>query len=235
MHTLHKKKHMHSCMPAYATVQKLLCHGSYGEFILCLARASCRLLFATRPAGVSTKLVAQRCSLKKTVQIHACSWRSRCCGVAQATFDHLCWCRHHPVCLWSHAQHAPELTDHRDFVSLFVCFWSKTRYLFPPFFSLALSMLEVIKARAIIIIQPVPGRMRLEMVIRIQNVILNGESWCLFSSEPYEKKSVTTIEDFVLYSNKHFESHLLGNGQGGTSFFLFFLRWGWVTQLWVFL
>ena len=29
-----------------------------------------------------------------------------------------------------------------------------------------------------------------------------------------------TIEDFVLYSNKHFESHLLGNGQGGTSFFL---------------
>jgi len=62
--------------------------------------------------------------------------------------------------------------------------------------------------------------MRLEMVIRIQNIILHGERWCLFSNEPYEKKSVKTIEDFVLYSNKHFESHLLGNGQGGTSFFL---------------
>jgi len=64
------------------------------------------------------------------------------------------------------------------------------------------------------------GRMRLEIVIRIQNVILDGESWCLFSNESYEKKSVMTIEDFVLYSNKHFESHLLGNGQGGTSFLL---------------
>ena len=48
-------------------------------------RAGCRLppAFATPPA-VSTKPVAGRCSLKKSVQIHASSWRGRRCGVAQA-------------------------------------------------------------------------------------------------------------------------------------------------------
>ena len=45
-----QKMHMHSCMRAYATVQKLLCHWSYCELILNLARASCRLSFAARPA-----------------------------------------------------------------------------------------------------------------------------------------------------------------------------------------
>ena len=42
-----QKMHMHPCMRAHATVtvQKLLCHGSYSEFILSLARASCRLSF----------------------------------------------------------------------------------------------------------------------------------------------------------------------------------------------
>ena len=34
-----------SCMRAYATVQQLLCHGSYCELILSLARTSCRLSF----------------------------------------------------------------------------------------------------------------------------------------------------------------------------------------------
>jgi len=62
------------------------------------------------------------------------------------------------------------------------------------------------------VLQPVPGKMRLEMVIGIQNEILDSESWSLFSNEPYEKKSVMTIKDFVLYSDEHFESHLLGNG-----------------------
>jgi len=46
-------------------------------------------------------------------------------------------------------------------------------------------------------VQPVAGKMRLEMVIGIQNEILSGESWCLLSNEPYEKKPVMTIEDFV--------------------------------------
>jgi len=36
-------------MRAYSTVQQLLCHGSYCELILSLARTSCRLLFTARP------------------------------------------------------------------------------------------------------------------------------------------------------------------------------------------
>jgi len=87
-----QKIHMHSCMHAYATVQKLLCCGNYCELILSLVRASCRLSFAARPAAVSTKSVG-RCSLKKSVQIHASSWRGRRCGVAQASFHHSRCCR----------------------------------------------------------------------------------------------------------------------------------------------
>ena len=41
-----QKLHVHSCMRAYAMVQKLLRHGSYCELTLSLARASCRLSFA---------------------------------------------------------------------------------------------------------------------------------------------------------------------------------------------
>jgi len=44
-----QKMHMHPCMRAYATVQKLLCHGNYCELILSPVRASFRLLFADRP------------------------------------------------------------------------------------------------------------------------------------------------------------------------------------------
>jgi len=33
----------------------------------------------------------------------------------------------------------------------------------------------------------------------------------LFSNEPFEKKPVMTIEDFVLHSDELFESHLLAN------------------------
>jgi len=43
--------------------------------------------------------VARRCSLKKSVQIHAISWRGHHCSVAQASSDHPRWCRPHPVCL----------------------------------------------------------------------------------------------------------------------------------------
>jgi len=94
-----KKTHMQSCMRAYAAVQKLLCHESYCEFILSLARASCSLSFAAHQPAGSTKSVAWRCSLKKSVQIHASSWCGRRCGVAQTSSDHLRWCRPHPVCL----------------------------------------------------------------------------------------------------------------------------------------
>ena len=53
--------------------------------------------------------------------------------------------------------------------------------------------------------------MRLKIVIGIQNEILHGQSSGLFSDEPFEKKPVMTIEDFVWHSDHHFESHLLGN------------------------
>jgi len=67
-------------------------------------------------------------------------------------------------------------------------------------------------------IQPVPTKTRLEMVIGMQNEIFDGQSSGLFSNEPFERKSLTTIEDFVLHSADHIESrlyiesHLLGNG-----------------------
>jgi len=52
-----QRMHMHSCMCAYASVQKLLCQESYYELILSFARGSYRLLFATRLPANSTKSV----------------------------------------------------------------------------------------------------------------------------------------------------------------------------------
>ena len=95
-----QKMHMRSCMRAYATVQKLLCHGSYCELILSLALASCRMSFVVRSPSCSTKSITWCCSLKleKSVQIHA---RHGCrCVLAQASFNHPRWYRPHPVCLW---------------------------------------------------------------------------------------------------------------------------------------
>ena len=54
-----QKMHMLPCMRAYATVQKLLCHGNYCELILSPVRASFKLLFAARPAAGSTKSAAR--------------------------------------------------------------------------------------------------------------------------------------------------------------------------------
>jgi len=96
--TLHKNAHA----PAHAR----LCNGAKSSLpwkllrtVLSLVQTSCRLSSAVRLAAVSTKPVARRCSLKKTVQIHASPWQIRRCGVAQASFDHPHWCRPHPVCL----------------------------------------------------------------------------------------------------------------------------------------
>jgi len=111
---------MDSCICTYATVQQLLCQGSYCELILSLARTSCRLSFTARPPAARGQArppppahppvallppscrqsIARRCSLQKSVQVHARSLRGRRCGVAQASFDHSRWCRPHPVCLW---------------------------------------------------------------------------------------------------------------------------------------
>ena len=96
-----------SAKNAYALVHARICNGAeaslpwnYCELILSLVFASCRLSCAARPPAGSTNSVAWRCSLKKSVQIHASSWRGRCWIVAQASFDHLCWCGPHPVCIW---------------------------------------------------------------------------------------------------------------------------------------
>jgi len=61
-------------------------------------------------------------------------------------------------------------------------------------------------------VKSVPEKMRLEKLVEMQIEILDGQSSCLFSNAPFEKRPVITIEDFVLHSNDYFESHLLGNG-----------------------
>jgi len=60
--------------------------------------------------------------------------------------------------------------------------------------------------------QPIPEKTRLEMLVEMQIEIRDGQSSGLFSNEPFEKRPVMTISDFVLNSDDHFESHLLGNG-----------------------
>jgi len=61
-----------------------------------------------------------------------------------------------------------------------------------------------------LLMQPVPENMRLEMVIRIQNEILDGHHRFLFKWLIWKENLTFTIEDFVLYSEDHFEfqSHL---------------------------
>jgi len=54
--------------------------------------------------------------------------------------------------------------------------------------------------------------MRLEMFVSMQIEILDDQSSGLFSNQKFETRPVMTIEDFVVYSNDHFKSHLLGNG-----------------------
>ena len=50
--------HLHPCMRAYATVQKLLCHENYCELILSPVRASFKQPSAARPASGPTNSVA---------------------------------------------------------------------------------------------------------------------------------------------------------------------------------
>ena len=103
-HTLSKKMHLHPCMRAYATVQKLLCHGKYCEIILSPVRASLKPSSAARSAAGPTKSAARGCPRKKSSQIHVSSRLGRRRSVAQASFNHPRWCRPHSVCLWSHLQ-----------------------------------------------------------------------------------------------------------------------------------
>ena len=50
------------------------------------------------------------------------------------------------------------------------------------------------------------------MLVGMLNEILDGQSSCLFSNEPLDKRPVRTIQDFVSHSEEHLESHLLQNG-----------------------
>ena len=84
MHTLRKKcicaracAHMQRCRSFFA--MKAIANLSW---VLCEHRAGCR---CRPPNAVSTKPVARCSSLKKSVIIHASSWRDRRCGVAQAS------------------------------------------------------------------------------------------------------------------------------------------------------
>jgi len=86
-------------------------------------RTGCRFLLAFDT--VSTKSVARRCSLKKCVQIHASSWRGRRCGVVHGSFNHLRWCRPHPVCTWVVLEAWPQSLP----IPIEIIFW--------PFFSRA--------------------------------------------------------------------------------------------------
>jgi len=54
---------------------------------------------------------------------------------------------------------------------------------------------------------------RLELLVEMQIEILHGQSPSLFPNEPFQKRPVMTIEDFVLHSDDPFESHFLRNEQ----------------------
>ena len=83
---------MHTTLPAknaHAPVHTRPCNSAETSLPWKLLRTyleSCAsiVLLIARPTAVSTKPVARRCLLKKSVQIHASSWRGRRCGVAQA-------------------------------------------------------------------------------------------------------------------------------------------------------
>jgi len=65
-------------------------------------RAGCRFRPPSCPfVELAALLLAScpTCSVKKSVQIHASSWRGRRCSVAQASSDQPRWCGPHPVCL----------------------------------------------------------------------------------------------------------------------------------------
>ena len=91
-----QKIHMHPCMRAHATVTKLLCYGNHSELIL----GFCTSILQVPPAQLQSRPNPSPDAVcSKSVKIHASSWHGRRCVVVQASFDHLCWCRPHPVCL----------------------------------------------------------------------------------------------------------------------------------------
>ena len=86
---------MHTTLPAknaYALVHAHPCNSADTSLPLRLLRTyleSCASIVqaavAARSTAISTKLVAHRCSLQKSIQIHASSWRGCRCVAAQAS------------------------------------------------------------------------------------------------------------------------------------------------------
>ena len=99
MHTLRKKC---ICTRACASMQR--CRSYFAMKAIAnlswILRDIIQAVVCHPPSCQLDESVAWRCSLKKSVQIHASSWRGRRGGVAQASFDHPRWCGPHPVCLW---------------------------------------------------------------------------------------------------------------------------------------
>jgi len=62
------------------------------------------------------------------------------------------------------------------------------------------------------VLQPVPKKMRLDMVIGMQNEILDGHHRSQFKYLIWKETWTLTIEHFDLHSDDHFESHFVGNG-----------------------
>jgi len=117
---------MHLCMHTHATVQKPLYHESYCELILSLARASCRLSFATRSCRPSCCLDQTR---RPTLFAQEISKSTLAHDAVVAAVSH----KHHSIIrvgavliqfvYGSHSRLATKLILHK--------------ILFPPFFSQA--------------------------------------------------------------------------------------------------
>jgi len=65
--------------------------------------------------------------------------------------------------------------------------------------------------RKFLLLQPVPEKMRLELVMGMQNEILDGHHRSLFKLLVSKETWTLTIEEFDLHFDEHFESHFLGN------------------------
>jgi len=57
------------------------------------------------------------------------------------------------------------------------------------------------------------------MIIGMQTEILDGQSSGLFSNEPFEKRPVMTIEDFVLHSDDDFRVSSSQNPQWSSNLY----------------
>jgi len=60
--------------------------------------------------------------------------------------------------------------------------------------------------------RPIPRKKRLKILVEMQIEMLDCQISGLFSNEPFEKRPVMTIDDFVSHSDDDIESRLFGNG-----------------------